>query len=97
VIVPTLRIEHPVPDFEAWKQAFDSDPLGRERSGVRRYSVFRSIDDPAYVMVDMEFDSVDQAQAMREALGGLWGRVQSEGLIGDQQTRLVEDVESHEY
>ena len=95
--MPTLRIEHPVPDFEAWKRAFDSDPLGRERSGVRRYRVFRSIDDPSYVMVDMEFDSADQALAMREALRGLWGRVQSEGLIGDQQARLVEDVESHEY
>ena len=95
--MPTLRIEHPVPDFEAWKQAFDNDPLGREQSGVRRYRVFRSIDDPTYVMVDMEFDSVDQAQAMREALRGLWDRVQAEGLIGDQQVRLVETIESHEY
>jgi len=31
-----LRIEHPVPNFDAWKKAFDSDPLGREQSGVRR-------------------------------------------------------------
>jgi hypothetical protein len=30
-----LRIEHPVPDFEGWKTAFDSDPVGREKSGVR--------------------------------------------------------------
>jgi hypothetical protein len=22
-----LRIEHAVPDFEAWKKAFDSDPI----------------------------------------------------------------------
>ena len=28
-----LRIEHPVPDYDAWKAAFDSDPIGRERSG----------------------------------------------------------------
>ena len=26
-----LRIEHPVPDFNAWKRAFDGDPIvGRD-------------------------------------------------------------------
>jgi hypothetical protein len=34
-----LRIEHAVPDFAAWKKAFDSGPLGRKRSGVRRYRI----------------------------------------------------------
>ena len=24
-----LRIEHPVPDYDAWKEAFDSDPISR--------------------------------------------------------------------
>ena len=40
-----LRIEHAVPDFESWKAAFDGDPIGRERSGVRRYRVMRASDD----------------------------------------------------
>src|SRR5579863_10086471 len=34
-----LRIEHPVVDFDRWREAFDSDPEGRESSGVRRYRV----------------------------------------------------------
>jgi hypothetical protein len=29
----TLRIEHFVDDFDAWKQAFDSDPIGRGGAG----------------------------------------------------------------
>jgi hypothetical protein len=45
--MPILRIEHPVADFDAWKAAFDGDPLGREQSGVRRYRVLRSVDDPS--------------------------------------------------
>ncbi len=45
-----LRIEHQVPDYDAWKEAFDSDPIGRERSGVRRYHILRATDDPNYVM-----------------------------------------------
>jgi hypothetical protein len=28
--VSILRIEHPVPDFDGWKKAFDSDPVGLE-------------------------------------------------------------------
>ena len=36
-----LRIEHLVLNFDGWKKAFDSDPVGREKSGVRRYQVLR--------------------------------------------------------
>lgn len=42
-----LRIQHAVPNFEVWKRAFDSDPMGRKVSetfldaqGVR-YSCLR--------------------------------------------------------
>lgn len=41
-----LPIEHPVPDFANWKQAFERDPVGRERSGVWHYRISRAIDDP---------------------------------------------------
>jgi hypothetical protein len=95
--VPILRIEHPVPDFDAWKRAFDSDPLDREKAGVRRYRVFRSVDDSNYVMVDLDFDDVETAEAMRSAFRTLWGRVQPEGLIGDQQARIVELLESEDF
>jgi hypothetical protein len=61
-----LRIEHPVPDYDAWKAAFDSDPIGRERSDVRRYRILRPTDDPNYVTVDLEFDSA--GGAVRTAL-----------------------------
>jgi hypothetical protein len=33
--MPILRIEYPVLNFDAWKEAFDSDPVGREQSGIR--------------------------------------------------------------
>jgi len=91
-----LRIEHPVPDFDAWKKAFDSDPLGREQSGVRRYRVLRAIDDPNYVMIDLEFDSLSEAEAVSAALRDLWGRVQGK-IVESPQARIVEAVESKEY
>ena len=44
--MPIVRIEHAVPSFEKWKQAFDSDPADRKGSGVRRYQILRLQDDP---------------------------------------------------
>jgi hypothetical protein len=61
--MPIVRIEHAVPSFEKWKQAFDSDPADRKGSGVRRYQILRLRDDPNYVLIDVEFDSLNEAEA----------------------------------
>jgi hypothetical protein len=89
-----LRIEHSVPDFDAWKKAFDSDPIGRETSGVRCHRVLRASDDPNYVMIDLEFDSASEAEAVHAALRELWGRVD---VMRSPQARIVEAVEIKEY
>jgi hypothetical protein len=95
--MPILRIEHPVPDFDAWKEVFDGDPLDRAGSGVRRYRIFRPIDDPNYVLVDLEFDDASEAGSVETALRDLWRGVEAEGLIGSQRAQIVEVVESKEY
>ena len=94
--MPILRIEHPVPSFDGWKAAFDGDPVGRERSGVRRYQILRSVDDPNYVMIDLEFDSMSQAEATLTSLRELWSRVEGQ-IMRNPQARIVEVVESKEY
>jgi hypothetical protein len=91
-----LRIEHPVLDYEAWKKAFDADPVGRERSGVRRYQVLRASDDPNFVMIDLEFDRPDEAEAMLSALRAVWNGVGGT-IISDPQARILEPVETKEY
>jgi hypothetical protein len=89
-----LRIEHPVPDFEAWKRAFDSDPIGRKGSGVRRYRVLRAVHDPNYVMIDLEFDGLSEAEAVHAGLRSMWGGVD---VMENPQARIVEAVETKEY
>ena len=91
-----LRIEHPVPNFEGWKKAFDSDPVGREKSGVRRYQILRQIDDPNYVMIDLEFGTVSQAEALLAAMRVVWGRVEGT-IMMSPQTRIVEAIETKKY
>jgi hypothetical protein len=66
VMTTLLRIEHPVGDFERWRLAFDSDPVGRERGGVQRYRIMRGGDDPSYVLVDLEFDERTAAEQFLE-------------------------------
>jgi hypothetical protein len=71
-----VRVEHPVPDYESWKrEAFDRDPLGRARSGVRRHRVLRRGDAPALVAVELEFDDRVAAEAFAAELRDMWGRV----------------------
>ena len=91
-----LHIEHPVPDYEAWKRVFDADPAGREKSGVRRYRILRAMDDPNYVMIDLEFDTEGEAEALLASMRVIWDRVQGT-LISSQRARIVESVETAEY
>jgi hypothetical protein len=92
-----LRIEHAVPDFDGWKRVFDSDPVGRERSGVRRYRVLRDMDDPGYVMIDLEFDSRSEAEALLAALRrNVWSNAEGT-IMMNPQARIVEAVETREY
>ena len=91
-----LRIEHPVPDFNSWKQAFDSDPVNREKSGVRRYQILRPVDDGKFVMIDLEFDTLGQAEALLAAMRVVWGRVEGT-IIMSPRARIVEVAETREY
>jgi hypothetical protein len=91
-----LRIEHKVPNFEGWKKAFDSDPQDRQKSGVRRYSIFRPADDANYVIVDLEFDNVSDAETMLAALRKLWQRVEGQVMF-NPKTRILDVTESVSY
>jgi hypothetical protein len=96
--MPTLHIEHAISDFGVWKDAFEADPARREESGVRRYRVFRPLDDPKYVAIDLDFETVPEAEAFRAALQDLWGsRQATPALAGTPRTRIVEEVLSEEY
>ena len=92
-----LRVEYPVPDYDAWKEAFDRDPGGRRQSGVRRYRLLRPTDDPNYIMLDLEFENLSAAEAYLAALRDLWPRLEAEGLIGSPQAQIIEAVEIKEY
>jgi ribosomal protein L35AE/L33A len=91
-----LQIEHPVPDYASWKKAFDIDPVNRQQSGVKRYRVFRQIDNPNYVIIELEFDKLDKAKEILAALQVVWKQIEGKIITGPK-TRIIEMVESKEY
>jgi hypothetical protein len=96
--MPTLQLEHSIKDFAMWKAAFDRDPLDRRGLGVRRHRVFRPLDDPNYVVVELEFETESEAQAGGAALRKLWSsRQAAPALVGAPRVRIVETVEDREY
>jgi hypothetical protein len=97
--MPTLHIEHPIRDYDTWKAAFERDPAVRQQGGVRRYRVLRPIDDPKYVMIDLDFDTSSQAEAFLAVLRrSVWQSPQAAQVLGGSpQARIVEVAESKEY
>jgi hypothetical protein len=56
-----------VPDYEEWKQFFDSDPVGR-KDAAQGHRLFRGVDDPNQVFIGVAFASTDEAKSFRERL-----------------------------
>lgn len=57
----TLHIEHAIVDYDLWKAAFDRFADNRQQAGVLGHRIFRPVDDPKYVMIQLDFPSADQA------------------------------------
>ena len=93
--MPVVRIEHVVPNFEMWKQVFDSDPADRKGSGVRRYQILRAQDEPNYVMIDLEFDSNDEAEAFLRTMEGIWSGP-GKAVMQNPRARVADRVELNE-
>jgi len=91
--MPILRIHHGVPNFDGWKHAFDNDPIDRKASGVRRYQVHRSLADPNFVMIDLEFDSAADAERVLARLRQLWAGPGG-AVMRNPEAWIIETIES---
>jgi len=52
-------------DFDAFKQQFESDPLGRKQV-ARGHTMLRGVDNPNEIFLRIEFDSAEVAKSFRE-------------------------------
>jgi hypothetical protein len=91
--MPILRIQHAVPNFDSWKRAFDSDPMDRKGSGVRRYHVHRSVADRNFVMIDLEFDTLAEAERLLDKLRQMWAGPGA-AVMRNPEAWIIETIES---
>jgi hypothetical protein len=83
----------PFSDFEAWKRAFDSDPVGRAEHGVTRHWIYRS-PEADYVVIGLEFASLEEANAFKTDLDSTLGEVWARMGIDGSAARALEEAET---
>ena len=92
----TLHIEHPITDLETWLGAFRGFAEARKGAGVRSQRVHQPVDDPHYIVVQLDFDSTEAAAGFKSFLeNNVWtSRDASPGLAGSPQARVLNAVPS---
>jgi len=89
-----LHIEHAISDFAVWTTAFGRLAERRGSAGVRRERVCRPVDDPQYVLVDLDFPTVQQAQAFLRFLDeSVWSSPSSSPALSGRPVGRVLSVE----
>ena len=90
-----LTIIHSVPDYDRWANFVREER--RRVPGFVGMSVFRSVDDPNEVMVEIELESVEAAQELlpsenfRDLLDRAGIEIYPAAFIGE----IVDDLSSH--
>ena len=88
----TLRIEHPITDFSTWRAAFDRFERVRADGGVLATRISRAVDDDKYVLIDLDFTTVEQAQQFEQFLRTrVWSTPgNAPALAGGPVTRILQ-------
>jgi hypothetical protein len=91
-----LNYWHNVTDYGEWKRIFDSDPLGREASGVRRVSTERPTDDESQVIGELEFDTLGEAETFAGRLQEIW-KGSASSTVSSAGLRITEVLVQEDY
>lgn len=90
--MPTLLIEHSISDFDLWHDAFTRLAGRRREGGVVHERVMQPVDDPHYVIVELDFVTLVAAQGFRRFLETqVWSTpAGSPALVGSPRARIAE-------
>ena len=87
----TLHIEHPISDLDTWLGAFGQFADARRDAGVTAERIHQPVDDDRYIIVQLDFLTVEAAQQFKSFLESVvWeSRERSPGLAGSPQARVL--------
>ena len=88
----TLHIEHAIAGFDLWSDAFDRLAAFRQQSGVRAHRIHQPIGDPNFVVIDLDFDTLAEAEQFLDFLKTrIWSSSEkSPALAGTPHTMILE-------
>lgn len=91
----SLHIKHPITDLKTWASAFAAFTDTRRQAGVRAETVRCPEGDETFVIIDLEFDTTDQAHGFLHFLETMVWAVpaNSPALVGTPEARILETIE----
>lgn len=94
----SLHIQHPITDLKTWTAAYTAFADQRQKAGVLSETVRHPVGDDRYVVIDLEFESEDQAAAFLQFLQTVvWtNNANSPALMGTPDTKILEPVDFRE-
>ena len=94
----TLHIEHQITDLATWLAAFGRFADARQKAGVRAHRVYQPVDDDKYIVIDLDFDTIEEAGRFKRFLEtSVWSSQDaSPGLASAPQARVQQLVETEE-
>lgn len=95
----TMKVELEVRDYDMWRQAFAQDQAGRAEHGMRRYRIYRPVDDSKRVLLDSDWDDAASAERFLDVMRTrVWpDPAKAPAKVGQVRTVITELVETHEY
>ena len=91
----TLHIEHPISDLGTWLGAFNHFAEARRDAGVTAERIHQPIDDDRYIVVQLDFATVEAAEKFKGFLESVvWqSRDLSPGLAGSPVARVLREAQ----
>src|SRR5947207_2119024 len=92
--MPTLHIEHAITDLDTWLSAFNNFGDARRQAGVQAERIQQPVDDPHYIVIELEFDALDRAHAfLRFLTDQVWAIPDNApALAGAPKTMILEEI-----
>jgi len=90
----TLHIEHAINNLQTWRAAFARFAEVRARFGVRAERIRHPVDDPLYLIIDLDFDTEKDAGHLLAFLEeNVWSSTdKAPALVGTPRTRVLIDA-----
>ena len=93
--MPTLHIEHPITDFETWFDAFGRFADARRDAGVRSHRIQQPVDDPQFIVVDLDFETTEQAEGFLSFLRTkVWAIPENAPALAGEPRAVILEVKS---